>query len=397
MREHGLERPLGPLEQLYWQTDRWAPRHFVVAAEIGGLVDAESLAAALAGAQRRHPALSAAIRMNDAGLPAFVPGESAPIPLRVCDRPGAPAVLAAIADELRLPFASERAPLVRVVLLRGSRESIVLLVVHHAIADGLSAAMLARELVATLAGVPSAPPLPARAPVEALLGLPADATPALSEDPEGARDHRAGRALSVAWLEEEELARLRSRCATEHTTVHGALSAAFALAASTRRSNDAPLRCLCPVSARRACPGIADDFGLFMVVEKTQHASDAPFWEMARTARGQLNQALSPEPAASRTAFQRVLLARRRTPRRLAESLHALVDYQVVLSNLGNIEPPECPGSHRLNWLQLYLNSEVEPSIGVATVGGRMALTASCYEPVPGLLDEALDRLRHAL
>jgi hypothetical protein len=393
-----VERLLGPTEQIFWQTDRWATRHFVTAAEIIGAVDADSLSAALSAAQRRHPALSVAIRTNAEGLAAFVTDVSSPIPLQVLERGDDAGLLVTIADELARPIESEHAPLLRAILLRGQGASTLLLSVHHALADGLSVAALVRELVSTLAGVPAGPPLPARPSVEALLGLPAEPTKSSSDDPPNARDPRPGRSLAVAWLEAEELAALKSRCAAERTTVHGALCAAFALsAASLRSTTDAPLRCLCPVSVRRRCPEIVDDFGVFMVVEKTLHPSaNAPFWKMARTAREQLDQASDPEFALGRSAFQRALLARRRTPRRLAESLHALVDYQLVLSNLGVIAPPVCPSSHRLKSLQLFLNSEVEPSIGVATVGGRMALTLSCYDPIPELLDRALGRLRRA-
>jgi hypothetical protein len=81
-----LNRPLGAFEKLIWLVDQWTLRNFAVVARIeGDAVSARKLKMALGHAQRRHPALRAAIQAGENGSPRFVPcGE--PVDLLVAAR-----------------------------------------------------------------------------------------------------------------------------------------------------------------------------------------------------------------------------------------------------------------------------------------------------------------------
>jgi hypothetical protein len=146
-----LCRPLDRAEAFFWFLDRCSSMNFAVLAEGSGPLEAGRLAAALARAQQRHPALSAAIGVDEAGRLAFVP------------RPGAPATLmreaagedwhAALAARLTAPFALGEAPLLRAHWFeRPAGRWAFAVVFHHAIGDGRSGFRLVAELIADARG-----------------------------------------------------------------------------------------------------------------------------------------------------------------------------------------------------------------------------------------------------
>jgi NRPS condensation-like uncharacterized protein len=62
-----------------------------------------------------------------------------------------------MAKELATPILLNGAPLARITLLRKGGGSILLLSMHHSIADGLSAAFVIRDILKALAGKPLQP------------------------------------------------------------------------------------------------------------------------------------------------------------------------------------------------------------------------------------------------
>jgi amino acid adenylation domain-containing protein len=159
-------------QQRLWFMDQMTPGlpvyNIPVAVSLSGPLDADALRRALDEIVRRHEALRTVL-LGVEGLPVQVVLPHAAAPLPVDDLTGLSA--AARADEARRlqaeharrPFDLARGPLFRARLLRlGEREHVLLVVIHHAVADGWSMGVLFRELAALypafVAGRPS--PLP---------------------------------------------------------------------------------------------------------------------------------------------------------------------------------------------------------------------------------------------
>ena len=165
--------PLSPCQRRIWFLDQLSPGSFannvVVAYDVAGELDVERLAAAIRHVASRHEVLRTRFLVVD-GQPVQIAQESIPgaAPLEVRDAPAG--LDEAILVESRRLLDLESGPPFRITLLRRRAGSWVLLVnLHHIISDGNhSAAILARELVASYAegaaGAPEAalPPLPLR-------------------------------------------------------------------------------------------------------------------------------------------------------------------------------------------------------------------------------------------
>ena len=300
-----MHRPLGLGEQTYWLSDRWATRHFALSAQIAGRIDPRRIAAGLLAAQARHPAFRVAIRQNSRGEPVMVTDDSCPVPLRLVEYAGDDRSFnAAIAAELTQPFDATNAPLLRCLLLASDNVSELILVINHAIGDGLSAATLACEILGYPAGSQAKPARAPRPSLEDLVGIQTPAIASTFPAQYPLRDPRNQRWIAPAFLEPTELATLHRRCVTEGTTVHSALCVAFTLAILPETSFDAAARCLCPINMRGHCAGLDADFGLFLSFAVSPYLyRQTSFWDQARRLREHLVRARNPALLSDRTAF----------------------------------------------------------------------------------------------
>ncbi|MGM1058436.1 amino acid adenylation domain-containing protein [Saccharothrix sp. Mg75] len=129
---------------------------------VDGPLDVAALRAALDALVARHEALRTRFAVDD-GVPVQVVSATSPVRLHLAD---APDVDAAVRAEVGRPFALHDGPLLRATLLNGD---VLVLVLHHAIADGWSCAVLFDELAALYAaevgGAPAdLPELPVQYP-----------------------------------------------------------------------------------------------------------------------------------------------------------------------------------------------------------------------------------------
>jgi Condensation domain len=138
----------------------------------GAAIDAWK--AGLSSVQHRHPFLMASIKADANTVPCFVSRPGVPIPFRFVERNALQQLETEVARELATPFRDGDTLLVRAVLLHEKQRSIVILVVHHSIADDLSLACAIRDLLQLLSGETLAS-LPVPPSHEALLGLEEDA------------------------------------------------------------------------------------------------------------------------------------------------------------------------------------------------------------------------------
>jgi hypothetical protein len=133
-------RSLGALEHLLWLYDQNRFVHFAVTALISGEASPRDWRR---GLQKRHPNLSVCIAGEPGSVPSFRQADATPIPLLIVadeDRPE-PRWEAEVGKQLATPFNPSQAPLIRAVLVQGTRHAAFMLVAHHSIADAFYAHM----------------------------------------------------------------------------------------------------------------------------------------------------------------------------------------------------------------------------------------------------------------
>ncbi len=136
-----------------WFLDRLSPGdpayNLPTALRLRGELDPGALARALAALARRHEALRTTFDERDGAPVARVHDEDFAPPLREIDlRAAGESALAAFAEaEASRPFDLHAGPLLRAALARlDEREHALVLTAHHAVTDGWSTAVVAREL-----------------------------------------------------------------------------------------------------------------------------------------------------------------------------------------------------------------------------------------------------------
>lgn len=150
-----MHRPLSPLERWYWIADQVSPLNVVGRMTVEGRLDRRTARVSLDLLQQRHPALNTAIRKEAGHEPVFVRANR-PIPLawreESEDRLASSTRWADDADHRHLArrVGEDTGPLVRAEIVstgeddaRGVHE--LVLVLHHAIADGTTAVSLVRQ------------------------------------------------------------------------------------------------------------------------------------------------------------------------------------------------------------------------------------------------------------
>jgi amino acid adenylation domain-containing protein len=176
--------PLSFAQERLWFLDRLEPAsaayNIAAAVQLDGALDVAALEASLTGLLHRHESLRTTFAVAD-GRPMQVIAGRDPrlrVPLPVVDLSAlpAPAARGRKREALRLaqahacrPFDLERGPLLRVVLVRmDEARHLVLVALHHIVADGWSLNIFVRELATLYAGhhgsaehaAPRLPPLP---------------------------------------------------------------------------------------------------------------------------------------------------------------------------------------------------------------------------------------------
>jgi amino acid adenylation domain-containing protein len=156
----GGEFPLSQGQRGLWFLDRLAPEsaacHIAAAARVHGAVDIVALAAAWRALALRHPALRTTFAAPDGEPRQHVAEQLDPEILDEDASAWEEAELRArLADHAFKPFDLERGPLLRIGLFRrNAGEHLLLLAVHHLVADFGSLAMMVRELARLMSGEP---------------------------------------------------------------------------------------------------------------------------------------------------------------------------------------------------------------------------------------------------
>jgi hypothetical protein len=169
-RERSGELPLSPAQERLWFLDQFEPEdtayNIPAAMRLTGRLNAAALEQSLATILQRHEALRSAFPVVD-GQPRQRLEPSPTLTLPVVDlQPLPEAVQQAEVQRLATAESQQRfdltqAPLVRVRLLRlAETEHVLLLTMHHIVADGWSLGVFWRELAALYSAYTSGNPVP---------------------------------------------------------------------------------------------------------------------------------------------------------------------------------------------------------------------------------------------
>jgi NRPS condensation-like uncharacterized protein len=400
-------RALGAMEHLFWLMDQKHPAHLTVTAEVQGFTKVQSWRDALDAVQRRHPVLSTSIKRNEEGQPALYQADAAPIPLRVVDGSFQGRWELELEREMALPFTPEQAPLIRSVLVHKPQSAVLILIAHHAIADGMALVFLIRDLLQVLSGG-QIEALSFNSSAEELLstlpegeevvqvGAP-QAEPALYREDDGLTPRATARKL-----DETLTATLKERARREGTTVQGALCAALVLAgrktSSTWRNQS--VRVISPINVR-APLGAGEACGLYLVggMVPFQPGDSRAFWELARFAKKELAPSQTFQSLSTSLHGLEAIMTKDMDVETAAQIAAVAFARDLMVSNLGQMPYESEFGKLKLEavWGPTALQGlDGEQNIGIATTNGAITLLHASYSLIPYLLENTELILRAA-
>src|SRR3984893_1598192 len=406
-------RALGAMEHLFWLMDQKHPAHLTVTAEVRGFTKVQSWRDALDAVQRRHPVLSTSINRNEEGQPALYQVDAAPIPLRVVDGSVQGRWELGLDREMAVPFTPEQAPLIRSVLIHKPQSAVLIMIVHHAIADGMALVFLIRDLLQVLSdGQIEA--LSFSSTAEELLSklprgekiVPAEASQAGAPQAEPAL-YREGNGLAprvtARKLDEHLTATLKERARREGTTVQGALCAALVLAgrktSSTWRKQS--VRVMSPVNVR-AHLGAGEACGLYLGgagMVTFQPGDSRALWELARFAKKEISPSQTFQALSTSLHRLEAIMTKDMDVETAAQISAGAFARDLMVSNLGQMPYESEFGKLKLEavWGPTALQGlDGEQNVGIATTNGAIRLLHASYSLIPYLLENTELILRTA-
>ena len=406
-------RTLGAREQMFWLMNQKHPVHLTVTAEVKGITKAQNWRDALDAVQKRHPILSTSIKRNEEGHPALYQVDAAPIPLRVVDGSMQERWESELDREMALPFTPEQAPLIRTVLIHKPQSAVLIMIAHHAIADGMALVFLIRDLLQVLSGE-QIEALPFSSTSEELLSkLPRGEKLVQAEAPQAdapktePAPYRVGDGLppraTARKLDEHLTATLKEWARREGTTVQGALCAALVLAG--RKTSNAwrkqKVRVMSPVNAR-AHLRAGEVCGIYLgagAMIPFQPGDSSDFWELARFAKQKISLSQTFQSLSASLHGLEAIMTKDMDVETAAQIAAGAFARELMVSNLGQMPYESEFGRLKLEavWGPTALQGlEGEQNVGVATTNGVLRLLHASYTLIPQLLENTELILRAA-
>jgi hypothetical protein len=313
-------RPLGGNEKAFWRLSDASPLTCALIAHVRPGLDPARVEEALLHLQARHPLLRAQIELRD-GQPWFVwPDKVPPIPLE--QRPADRAAWAAdVERELARPIPWDRAPLERAVLLDHGDGCTLVMLLHHAIGDGMSGLAALRDVLwdATTGrprsttvyarSVAAESALPSRARglrgglrrLGTLANLAADGfrhrDPLKCPVRRAAAPHERTYHVEPRVFDAAQTSAISDRARASGSTVQGAIGAAMlmgvARAAGVR--DERAITFGSPINVRdRLEPSMGEQMGLYLAASHYRGplGPRTRFWDLARAIRGRIAEDL---------------------------------------------------------------------------------------------------------
>lgn len=381
--------------------------NFACSVRLAGRLDLRELRAALAGVQRRHPALRALIRPHK-GVLYYEPDAAPEIPLRVLPLAHGEAYGRAWERELGTAFGHE-SPQLRVVYFENDGECELLFTTSHRIADGLSTFIIVKDVLRLLAGGVALKPYE-EIQVATLAARYRPALPWLTSVSltllntclrflPSARSVPRKRESWTEWsLGPAASAALRQRCKAEGVSVHAAFLVALDRAMLTVLGARTPKWITCPIDLRRGrFPALQDDmlfYGGGNIRVRTGRWIEGDFWDSARRLRREIRAQVACEVL---RISRRLFWFGRLRPLRcgqanwLVRAVESSAPWRrlrgIGISNLGNIEfnPADCPLP--VSQIRLTARSLMFGTLGVIpyTINGEMRFYGMSSENfIPG-------------
>jgi hypothetical protein len=408
------------MEKFFYLLSQSHPNHFVMAGEVSGATRVDQWKGALNRVAHHSPLVWSRIERDSRNVPVFVPVPHGAVPLQV--KPyGSSSWTDEAAAQVAQPFDELNPPLMRATLLHGEARSIIVLVAHHSIGDGLSLTALLGDLLRAMAGQPLVRSEETTA-VERLIELAhrvpsgdasasapapasADAPPApvratlAMREPDGSPPHVKALRLTSAMTKG-----LRERARAEHTSVQSALVAAFtkAVCALTADAPREPMRVLSPVDLRRRLLGGSDHLAMCAsgVVHPDDTSRDADLWSRARLAAQAFADIQSPARLAAQVLGAHAMLD---TVNGVADAKAVFAQAfgnDAVITNLGVVDLPKRFGPLALDAVwgpSVAVGVVGEQVIGAATYHEQLHLVHTSFAPMRGLLDQMVVEIDAAL
>jgi NRPS condensation-like uncharacterized protein len=403
-------RALGAMEHLFWLMDQKHPAHLTVTAEVKGFTTVQSWRDALDAVQRRHPVLSTSINRNEEGQPALYQVDEAPIPLRVVDGSIQGGWELELDREMAVPFAPAQAPLIRSVLIHKPESAVLILIAHHAIADGMALVFLIRDLLQVLS-VGQIEALSFSSTAEELLSKLPKGEEIVQASQAGAPQaepalYREGNGLSpkvaARKLDENLTAAVKERARCEGTTVQGALCAALVLAGRKTSSKwrKQSVRVMSPINVR-APLGAGEACGLYLVggMIPFQPGDSRAFWELARFAKKELSPSQTFQSLSTSLHGLEAIMTKDMDVETAAQIAAGAFARDLMVSNLGQMPYESEFGKLKLEavWGPTTLQGlDGEQNVGIATTNGAIRLLHASYSLLPYLLENTELILRAA-
>ncbi|MFE5478901.1 condensation domain-containing protein [Nocardia sp. NPDC056541] len=397
-------RPLSASERWFWLVDQLSPANCVVRLRVRGPIGAYRLEEAADALVAEFPLLRATVVDG----PRFAPSADPHLPVlhRMVDDPDEWRTV--FDEQLAEPVDLATAPgrLIDLVWRPGTSEEHhdLILVLSHVLLDGRSMTSLGWRILAYAFGSPlpgaARPPIPA--PDDLIPPAHTRLLRCLRTNLTGQLTAMARRPTSlpgiapplpirrtrtvIRTVEGDTLTELRTRCHQHDVTVNAALTAALANALgelAPRSSGVAGIGIPVDVRSRLNPPPADDEPGMFTAVVPTfvPYGPGHSLWDAARAAKTQLHQQLAKNTdltalAAIRYGCPRSLESGRRT----IELIDRRAPWNVTLSNLGRLSPPETPEPLDITALTVAGTNSCASAltVAVATLGTTMSITF-CY------------------
>jgi NRPS condensation-like uncharacterized protein len=311
---------------------------------------------------------------------------------------------------MAVPFTPEQAPLIRSVLIHKPQSAVLIMIAHHAIADGMALVFLIRDLLQVLSGgqiealsfSSTAEELLSKLPkgeeiVQASQAGAPQAEPALYREGNGLSPKVAARKL-----DENLTAAVKERARCEGTTVQGALCAALVLAGRKTSSKwrKQSVRVMSPINVR-APLGAGEACGLYLVggMIPFQPGDSRAFWELARFAKKELSPSQTFQSLSTSLHGLEAIMTKDMDVETAAQIAAGAFARDLMVSNLGQMPYESEFGNLKLEavWGPTALQGlDGEQNVGIATTNGAIRLLHASYSLIPHLLENTELILRKA-
>lgn len=388
-------RTLGAFEKTFWLLDQIDSKDFALAAEVEGKESVSTWQLAIEQVQQRHPNLSVRVTMDEFKRPVTEHVDSLEIPLRVIEADDDYKWEREAEKELAIRFDTQQGPLLRVVLIQKPKDTVIILVANHTLADGSSLNFLFRDILAAAAGQKLEVLAPQKSNDETL-GLPDDTVVTDTENLDFVLKRIPPvfpKVDSIRFSAESTL-NILERSRLEQTTVHGAICAAVVLAGRKLRNDwaDKKLELISPICTRKALR-LDDNFGLNITTHPVYFEPELnlSFWDIARFAKMGLNGTDTVEHVQNYIDFFRKLTFNSSDIKQMIDVLKEAFNHDIMVTNLVRVKYDTDFGKLKLKAVygpMVRSGKGKEQTIGAISANGQLGLTNTSDNPIPGILKE---------